>query len=190
MATCPNCGAEAKEDDKYCTYCGASLTAEAGEAIRREEKPVRERDECFGGRAERDYSGLVSFGFFIITAGIIFIMNPGIFSDFGLWIETMVAQEGLVRPPEDLITSATVFFGLIGVSSFVVAGLRLAVGRTWRRALSDALSGVALVLFAYLIHLYGIRSITWQTVFAMEAVAVGLLVVLYSLVRYALLKER
>jgi len=189
MATCPSCGAEVKADDKYCIDCGASLTAKAGETIPRERKPVRERDECFGG-AGKDYSGLVSFGFFIIAVGIIFIVNPNIFSDFGTWVEAMVSQEGFVRPPEGLITGAMVFFGLIGASNFVMAGIKLAAGRGWRRALSDALSGVALVLFAYLINLYGIRSITWQTVFAIEAVAVGLLIALYSLVRYALLKER
>lgn len=189
MAACPNCGAEVKEADKYCTNCGASLTARAGEVARRE-KYARERDECFGPRErERDYTGLFSFGFLIITVGIVFTLNPGIFTDFGSWIEQVAAQETFVRPPDGLITTFKVFFGLIGVFNFAVAGMRLAVSRAPRRALSDALSGVALVLFAYLIHLYENYSITWQMVFAMEAVAVGLLIVLYSVVRYVLLAK-
>ena len=189
MANCPSCGAEVKADEKYCMNCGASLTAGAGETIRRERKPVRERDECFG-REEKDYSGLVSFGFFIIAVGIVFTMNPGVFSDFGAWVGSMVSQESFVRPPEGLLTGAMWFFGIMGVSDFATAGFKLAVGKGWRRVLSDALAGVALILFAYLINLYSNQSITWQTVFAIEAVAVGLLVVLYSLVRYALLRER
>ena len=188
MPTCPNCGAEVKEADKYCTNCGGSLTARPSEVVTRKEEYARERDECFGGR-ERDYTGLVSFGFFIITVGIVFTLNPGIFTDFGSWIEQMAAQEAFVRPPERLITTFAVFFGLIAVSNFAVAGIRLAVSRAPKRALSDTLSGVALVLFAYLIHLYGNYSITWQMVFAIEAVAVGLLIVLYSVVRYVLLAK-
>jgi hypothetical protein len=187
MATCPECGAEVKEDDIYCTSCGASLTAEK-KVLRPEEKRARERDACFGER-EADYSGLFSFGFLIIIVGVVFTLNPGVFSDFGSWIESMASQGSLVRPPEGLITSAWVFFGLTGVSNFVMAGVRLAVYGSARRAMSDALSGVALILFAYLISLYGSRSIGWQTVLAIEAVAVGSLVVLYSVVRYAVLKK-
>ena len=190
MANCPNCGAEIKEDDKYCTSCGASVTAARETPPRREPRRARERDECFGAREEGDRTGLISFGFFIIIVGIVFTLNTGIFSDFGSWFEQMAAQKDFVRPPDDLISSAALFFGLIGASNFVMAGIRLAAGQAKRRALSDTLSGVALVLFAYLVNLYGTRSIEWQRVFAVEAVAVGLLIVLYTLVRYALLKSR
>ena len=189
MVNCPSCGAEVKPDEKYCMNCGASLTAGTAGPVRRERKPVRERDERFGPE-EKDYSGLISFGFFIIAVGIVFTMNPGVFSDFGTWVSTMSSQKTFVRPPEGLLTGAMWFFGIMGVSDFATAGFKLVLGKGWRRVLSDALAGVAMILFAYLINLYSNRSITWQTVFATEAVAVGLLVVLYSLVRYALLRER
>lgn len=96
----------------------------------------------------------------------------------------MIAEQGLVRPTEGLITSATIFFGLIGLSNFFTASIRLTTYKARRQALADILSGVALVLFAYLIYLYGGYALTWQMVLAIEVVIVGLLVILYSVVRY------
>jgi len=95
----------------------------------------------------------------------------------------------LLRPSQGLITSATLFFGLIGVSNFVVAGVRLMLDKTARRAFSDTLSGIALVIFSYLIHLYGSHAVTWQMVLAIEIVAIGLLVILYGIVLRPFLKK-
>jgi uncharacterized membrane protein len=74
------------------------------------------------------------------------------------------------------------------LSNFFKAGIRLWIAEARRQALGDILSGVALILFAYLIHLYGGYVLTWQMVLATEAIAVGLLVVLYSMVRYVFSK--
>jgi hypothetical protein len=91
----------------------------------------------------------------------------------------------LVRPSPDLINSATYFFGIIGVFNFAMAGIRLASNDIKRRVLSDAFSGIALILFAYLINLYGGYFITWEMVLGLEAIACGLLVTVYSIVRYS-----
>jgi len=150
---------------------------------------TQERETCFGtGLRKKDYLGLVAFGIFILIVGIVFMANPNLISDFSSWIEEMTKKQDLIRPYERLISSATLFFTLVGLSNFFEAGIKLWIGKTKRQVLADILSGVALVLFAYLIHLYGIDALRWQIVIAIEAIAVGLLVVSYSIARYVFLK--
>ncbi len=150
---------------------------------------TQERETCFGaGLRKKDYLGLVSFGAFILIVGIVFIANPNLISDFSSWIEQMTDEQHLIRPSEGLVSSAILFFTLIGLSNFFEAGIKLWIGKARRQVLADILSGVALVLFAYLIHLYGSYTLTWQIVIAIEAIAVGLLVVSYSIARYVFLK--
>lgn len=150
---------------------------------------TRERETCFGaGFRKKDYLGLVSFGAFILIVGIVFVANPNLVSDFSSWIEQVTDEQHLIRPHEGLVSSAILFFTLIGLSNFFEAGIKLWIVKARRRVLADILSGVALVLFAYLIHLYGSYALTWQIVIAIEAIAVGLLVVLYSIARYVFLK--
>ncbi|TEU07620.1 hypothetical protein E3I90_00180 [Candidatus Bathyarchaeota archaeon] len=150
---------------------------------------TRERETCFGaGLRKKDYLGLVSFGVFILIVGIVFVANPNLVSDFSSWIEQVTDEQHLIRPSEGLVSSAILFFTLIGLSNFFEAGIKLWIVKARRRVLADILSGVALVLFAYLIHLYGSYALTWQIVIAIEAIAVGLLVVLYSIARYVFLK--
>jgi len=148
-----------------------------------------EREKCFGmGLREKDYLGLVSFGTFILAVGIIFVANPNLVSDFRLWIEQMTTMENLVRPPRGLIISAIIFFGLIGLSDFFKAGIRFWIAQSRRQVLADIISGTALTLFAYLIYLYGSYALGWQMILAIEAVAVGLLIILYSIMRSVFLK--
>lgn len=150
---------------------------------------VGERDVCFGERKRgRDYFGLISFGIFLLVIGVVFIANPNIPTDFQLWVEQMSDAQDFVRPSEGLITSAILFFVLIGIFDFFQASLRFWVDGSKRRVLVDILSGIALVLFAFLIYLYGSYSIAWQMVLAIEVVAAGLLVMLYSVIRYMYLK--
>jgi len=150
---------------------------------------TQERETCFTvGLREKDYLGLLSFGAFILIVGIVFAANPNLISDFISWIEQMTDEQHLIRPSEGLVSSAVLFFTLIGLSNFFEASVRLWISKARRQVLADILSGVALVLFAYLIHLYGSYVLTWQMVLAMEAIAVGVLVVLYSIARYVLWK--
>ncbi|HVP92858.1 MAG TPA: hypothetical protein VMS94_03855, partial [Acidobacteriota bacterium] len=66
---------------------------------------------------------------------------------------------------------------------------RFIVYRTNRRVFSSILSGIALVLFSYLIYLYGQRDLTWEVALAIEVVVCGLLVMVYSIVRYLFPKK-
>ena len=178
MVYCSNCGKENVEGVKFCVNCGKILISE------------KKEDTCFGkGEQRRNYLGLVSFGFFIIIVGIIFGNNSNIISDFRLWIEQMISEQIFIRPSIDLINTATLFFSLLGVSNFFMAVIRFMFEKVRRRVFSDILSGIALALFGYLLHLYEGYVITWQMVLAIEAIACGLLIILYSLVRYEFLKQ-
>jgi len=179
MVSCPRCGAEVKAGDKFCPYCGTSL-ATGGQ-------PHREREVCFEGERRRDYSGLVSFGIFLLIVGTVFIVNPNLISEFRFWVMQLANEKILVRPPQGLIVAATVLFSLTGLSNFLVAGIQLFTYGARRRVLSDALSGVALVSFSYLIYLYGAYAVTWQMVLAIEVMVCGLLIILYSVTRYLFL---
>lgn len=176
MVICIQCSTENKEDSKFCVNCGANLYPE--------KKREKREDACFGDSVDRDYLGLVSFGIFILIVGAIFATNPNVVSDFRLWIERLVNEQVFIRPPRGLITSATLFFGLLGISNFFIAVVRLVFHKAKRRVLTDIMSGVAITLFAYLIHLYGVYILTWQKVLALEVICCGLLVVSYSLVHY------
>jgi hypothetical protein len=188
LATCPKCGAEVNKDDQFCGSCGASLTAKT-EKPSVDEHYVRERDVCFESRRRADYMGWISLGIFLLIVGIFFVANPNIVSDFRVWVEAMTDSQTFVRPPQGLINSAALFFGLIGVSNFFVAGVRFMAYKGRRRVLADVLSGVGFVVFSYLLYLYGNGTLRGLTVLAIELVVIGLLVMSYAAVRFLLVKE-
>jgi uncharacterized membrane protein YvbJ len=188
MPTCPKCGAETEKDDEFCRSYGSRLAAETSEPLEKE-SPAQEREVCFEGERRRDYSGLISFGVFLLIVGIIFLANPTLISDFNSWVKKLSTDKTISRPPLTLINSATLFFGLIGISDFFLAGVRFTAHQRLRRVLTNILSGVALVLFSYFIYLYGGRTLSWQMVLAAEAVTVGLLIILYSVLHYLFPKK-
>lgn len=151
---------------------------------------AQDREKCFGeGKRDRDYLGWMSFGFFLLIVGIVFIVNTNIISDFRVWAEQMINEQHLIRPPKELINSAILFFSLLGLTDFFKASIRFWVDPARGRGLGEIVSGVALILFAYLIHLYSTYAMTWQMVLAIEVITVGLLIVLYSIIRYKFLKN-
>ena len=189
MPTCPKCGAETEKDDEFCRFCGTRLVAETSKPLEKESS-AQEREVCFGeGERRRDYSGLVSFGIFLLIVGVIFLANPNLVSDFRLWVEKLTTEKAISRPPKGAIDSAALFFGLIGLSDFFLAGVRFMADKRMRRVLADILSGIALVLFSYFIYLYGGHTLTWQMALAAETVTCGLLIILYSILRYLFPKK-
>ncbi|MEM2873113.1 MAG: zinc ribbon domain-containing protein [Nitrososphaerales archaeon] len=172
MPYCKKCGAEYAEGARYCTKCGTPVVEEW--------KPPRE--ECFGeGRAERDYLGLVSFGFFLLIVGYIFSTNTWILSEFQAFFESL--GEGVFVPPSSQLRYVfALFLGLIGASDFVMAGIRVFLRQSWRRPLQDVLSGVGVISIAYLVYLNSQRLMTWQMVVVLAIVTVGILVIVYGII--------
>ena len=145
---------------------------------------------CFEGERHADYTGLISFGIFLLILGIIFIANPNIGSLVDSWIKDMTNTQMLKKPPLELINSAALFFGLVGASNFFMAGVRYVVHTRRRRVVGNVLSGVALVVFSYLLYLYGNGTLKRGfTVIAIEVLVIGFLVVVYAATRFALIRE-
>jgi hypothetical protein len=183
MITCSNCGADNREDAKFCNNCGAPLYSVKGRE--------RREEACFGqDRRDTDWLGLVSFGFFIIIVGIVIVVNPDVFSNIRSWIDQLTNQRAWIRPPQGLINSATLFFALIGLDSFLMAGIRFVVDKDSRRSLSEVLSGVAFVLLAYLLNLYSSYVLRLRIGLAIEIVVCGSLVIIYVVARYILPRAR
>lgn len=182
MVTCSKCGTENQKNAEFCIDCGVSLYS-----LKR--RDVRE-DRCFGAdKRGRDYMGFISFGSFLIIIGIVITVNSNVFSNFLVWFEQLTNEKVWIRPPEELITSSTLFFGLIGLSNFFLATLRFIVTRSKRRVLTEFLSGFALIFFAYLIRLYNNYVLRLRMVLAIEVVVCGLIIIFYSILRYILYKH-
>ncbi len=94
MPFCKHCGAELKEDAKFCPKCGTPVGAE--ERVKPRPKYAKEREACFGPRGSGGgLWGAISAAVFIIGLAILLIYDwfwPGILILIGL----MVLIGGLV----------------------------------------------------------------------------------------------
>jgi hypothetical protein len=77
----------------------------------------------------------------------------------------------------------SIFFGLIGLSNFFTAAVRLLLDKNTRRITSDVFSGVAVLALTYLIKLYADYAITGTMILALEAIVIGGLIIVYFLLR-------
>ena len=179
MPFCDRCGSEIGEGQKFCPKCGAPARTE--DSVERRIR--RQDDACFGIDQRRDPLGILDLGIFLLAVGVVFQLNPDLFSSLISWIEMMADLEILVMPPSALTNSAVIFFGFIGVANFGTAAIRIAIDKNMGRILQDALSGVGLLAFAYLINLFAQGSISWRMVLAGEAIVVGVLIIAYALFR-------
>jgi len=177
---CEKCGSQVGEDEAFCPSCGAPVKSVSTRRVRR----VRREDEfCFGEEPRGDPLGIVGFGLFLLVVGLVFQMNTGVHTDFLSWVRSMADSEAFVMPPRILINSAMLFFGLIGLSNFLTAAIRFLVDKDRGRITTDVLSGVGLLAFAYLINLWSSGAVTWTMVLAYEAILVGALIILGSVLR-------
>lgn len=85
---CKKCGAESKEDAKFCHSCGNPLEIE--EVTRPRRRRTREREACFGPPGSGGgLWGAISFGVFIIGLGVLWFFDvfwPGILVLIGLMV--------------------------------------------------------------------------------------------------------
>ena len=117
-------------------------------------------------RRNKAYFDLISFGGFLIIVGLTFYLYPKIPSEIRVIFETL-SDKHVFRPSPYLSEAAAIFFTMIGILNFVMAGMRLAAMWPWQRSLNDASWGIALVFLGYLIWLYSQRAINgwlvWPT---------------------------
>jgi len=182
MPYCENCGAEVGEEQRICPKCGAPVKVSV-ERRRRDRRIRREDDLCFGRESRRDPLDLLEFGLFLLVVGAVFLSNPSVPGELVDWVKLMADLSTPIRPQASLISSATLFFGLIGLSNLFTAVVRVLMDKVWRRILPDLLAGAGFLALAYLVSLYAKEAITFTNVIAVEAIVFGISVVLYSVLR-------
>ncbi len=134
---------------------------------------------------------LISFGGLLVIIGFTFYFYPTIPSQIRVLFERL--SEGRVFRPLDypiLWKAASLFLTSLGILSFVIAGMRVAVKEPWQKTLHDASSGIALVFLGYLVSLYGQGVLSGQMLWPIFLIMVGALVALNGLFRYYLAQRK
>ncbi len=126
-----------------------------------------------------DYVGLVGLALFLFIVGIVFYANPDLGAGLRLWADRVSRNGIFIRPPEGVISSAVLFFFLIGLSSFATAIVRFVIRRHRLRALSDTLGGIGLIILSLLVSLYASQRISGQLVIATWVGVLGILLLIY-----------
>jgi hypothetical protein len=190
---CARCGTENAEDIGFCVYCGASLTGmgTANEppvpvvAAPARTSAVKPIPPALRRQYERrpDFVGLIGVAFFLLTVGIVFTLNTDLLNDLRAWYDQL-SQGGLpgalfVRPPPGIVTSGMFFFGLLGLSNFLTAGLRWILDRSRFGALARLFAGVGFLALAVLTWRYSLFAVTGPQVISIWTAVLGTLLVIY-----------
>jgi hypothetical protein len=125
--------------------------------------------------APPDFTALLGIAFFLLVLGVVFYLNQALITQMGEWWDRIVRGNVLLRPPEGVISSAVLFFALLGGTYFVIGAVRWAVTRSKIRTLSASLTGVAMVAFAYLLYRYSLTEVSGPFVLSVEAAVVAVL---------------
>lgn len=188
---CAKCGTENSDDLSFCVYCGSRLMipldepplpAVAAPVYSRAMKPIpRTVREEYERRP--DFVGLIGVAFFLMIVGIVFTLNTNLLNDLLTWWDFIVAgglPGGLfVRPPEGIVESGIAFFGLLGLSNLLTAGLRWVLDRSRFGALARFFAGFSFLILALLTWRYSIRDLTGVQVMSIWTAALGTLLVIY-----------
>lgn len=190
LPICPSCGKVNREGANFCAFCAAPQGPPAGPApvgpapAPPPRMPPRGQDECFGTPRKREPGppDAIGFAFFLIIVGIVFLANPGLFTDFETWVKSFTPTGGVPRPPGSMIVSAITLFAAAGVFNFITVGIRFALKGRPRKMLSDAMTAIAWLVLAGFTSLYLGHSISGPVVVASELVVIGLLIIVYLLI--------
>src|SRR5256885_8788614 len=179
---CDACGTMNKDTSRFCRYCGAALTTIGAEAAAPATAPPAPpappapvpraspiRPMYMPRPRTPDYVALFGVAFFLLVLGIVFFLNGNLLTELRRWWDQVVAGRGAFRPPEGVIASARLFWGLLGVSNFGIAFLRWFFTRSRIRTLGALLGGIAMVMFSYFLYRYSLRDMSGSFVVALEA---------------------
>jgi hypothetical protein len=186
---CDACGTMNKETSRFCLYCGAPLTTVGAEAApatlppRAVVPPVPRAAPPRPVYAPRprapDFVGLFGVAFFFLVLGVVFYLNGNLLTELRRWWDQILAGRAAFRPPEGVIVSAGLFWGLLGVSNFGIAFLRWFFTRSRIRTLGALLGGIAMVTFSYFLYRYSVRDMSGSLVVSLEAAVIAVLLFVY-----------
>ena len=186
---CDACGTMNKDTSRFCLYCGAPLTTSGAEAAAPPTAPPAPSAPVPHASSVRpmymprprppDYVGLFGVTFFLLVLGIAFYLNGNLLTELRRWWDQVLAGRGAFRPPEGVIISAGLFWGLLGVSNFGIAFLRWFFTRSRIRTLGAILGGIAMVMFSYFLYRYSVRDMSGSLVVALEAGVIAVLLFIY-----------
>src|SRR5438552_874097 len=126
-----------------------------------------------------DFVGLIGVAFFLLIVGIVFTLNTNLLNDLRFWSDLIVANGLFVRPPDGIIASGIIFFGLLGLSNFLTSGLRWILDRSRFGALARVLAGVGFLSLAFLTWRYSLRAMSGSLVISVWTAILGTFLVIY-----------
>lgn len=189
LMRCDACGTMNKETSRFCLYCGASLTTAGAETAPVTPSPpapvppvpraLPPRPGYVARPRSPDFVGLFGVAFFFLVLGIVFYLNGNLLTELRRWWDQILAGRAAFRPPEGVIASAGLFWGLLGVSNFGVAFLRWFFTRSRIRTLGALLSGIAMITFSYFLYRYSLRDMSGSLVVGLEAAVIAILLFVY-----------
>src|SRR2546422_10415305 len=185
---CPKCGTENDAEVAFCVYCGSLLPDRAGTPPAPTAPPAPHTSPALKpnppvARAfpERrpDFVSLIGVAFFLMIVGIVFTLNTNLLNDLRSWWDLTVPGGLFVRPPEGIVTSGILFFGLLGLSNFLTSGLRWILDRNRFGALARVLAGFGLFSLALLTWRYSMRAISGSLVISIWTAILGTFLAIY-----------
>src|SRR5438128_9226009 len=186
---CDACGTMNKDTSRFCLYCGATIGAEAAAPATAPPAPPAPpapvpraspiRPMYMPRPRTPDYVALFGVAFFLLVLGIVFFLNGNLLTELRRWWDQVVAGRGAFRPPEGVIASAGLFWGLLGVSNFGIAFLRWFFTRSRIRTLGALLGGIAMVMFSYFLYRYSLRDLSGLLTVGREAAVIAVLLFVY-----------
>src|SRR5467141_3690991 len=185
---CPKCGTENDAEVAFCVYCGSLLPDRAGTPpappgppAPRTSPALKPNPPVARAFPERrpDFVGLIGVAFFLLIVGIVFTLNTNLLNDLRFWSDLIVANGLFVRPPDGIITSGIIFFGLLGLSNFLTSGLRWILDRSRFGALARVLAGVGFLSLAFLTWRYSLRAMSGSLVISVWTAILGTFLVIY-----------
>ena len=140
-----------------------------------------------------DWLSIVSFGFFFVLLGVIWMINPGLWSNFveflrpSAWhLEKMTEHIFLPAPRwhhPAVYTAAMQFCLAFGVFQIVVLALRFILGESLDRK-TGTVSGIVFWLGAgFFLNMLAIGDIGWFGFLAGLIIVIGLLIIVSSLLK-------
>lgn len=177
---CAGCGTENQEGSRFCYSCGTALAPVAAPPpVAQVPPPPPPPPRLFPKQPHQDLLGLLGLAFVLISLGIVFSANTSLVAELRQWGDHVAKAGPFVRPPEGVITSAVLFFVIVGLLDFVSAFLRSTLRWMKTLVLSRILSGVGDLIFAGLLVLYSGLAISGFLVLAGLVATAGVLLLVW-----------